>query len=651
MSDTIDTDFTPKGDKTYAERRRAPLSQLFEPVAEPETTGAIGATVSITIDGIETKVPFGSTILDAAKGIGVRIPTLCYHPDLEIAGICRICVVEIEGQRTLQAACAYPITSPITINTYSQAVRIARRHVLDLMLSEHCGDCYSCKRNGNCELQSLAEEYGVDKFRFGHCEHPVPVDDSSYSVVRDMNKCIRCRRCVRTCIDMQEVGVLEAINRSDQVEIATFLNKPLLNIVCINCGQCINRCPTAALYAKNASDSVWKALDDPTKHVVIQTAPSPRAAMGEMFGLEPGTSVTMEMNTGLRRIGFKKVFDTNFTADLTIIEEGTELIIRLYKALVQGDKDVALPQFTSCSPGWVKYLEHFYPEYIANASSAKSPQQMFGALIKTYYAEKSGLAPKDIVSVALMPCSAKKFECNRPEMYSSGYKDVDFGLTTRELGKMFRQAGLHVPTLPKSDFDNPFGTSTGSGLIFGATGGVMESALRTVIELVTGKKVETIYEHGDIIPVRGFEGVRYAEINLDAVGPVPALLQHLVPDWEWLKGATFKVAVAHGTANAKRVMEDIKAGGRFSECHFIEFMACPGGCLGGGGQPIPTSKEIRAARAKAIYAEEKTLEVRKSYENPAVERIYDEFLTDGPGGHKSHELLHTGYKARGKFIE
>jgi NADH-quinone oxidoreductase subunit G/[NiFe] hydrogenase diaphorase moiety small subunit len=651
MSDLIETDFPPKGEKTYAAKRRAPLSQLFEPVAEPESPEAIGATVTVTIDGIETKVPFGTTILEAAKSIGIRIPTLCYHPDLEVAGICRICVVEVEGQRTLQAACSYPLTSPIRINSYSKAVRIARRHVLDLLLSEHCGDCYSCIRNGNCELQSLAEEYGVDKFRFGHPEVPVPVDSSSYSVVRDMNKCIRCRRCVRTCIDLQEVGVLEAVNRSNEVHISTFLDKPLLNVVCINCGQCINRCPTAALYATPALYPVWEALDDPTKHVIIQTAPSPRAGMGEMFGLEPGTSVTGEMNTALRRIGFEKVFDTNFTADLTIIEEGTELILRLYKALVLGDKDQALPQFTSCSPGWVKYLEHFYPEYIPNLSSAKSPQQMFGALIKTFYAEKMGLDPADIVSVALMPCSAKKFECNRPEMRDSGYKDVDFGLTTRELGKMFLQAGIQVPGLPKSDFDSPFGTATGSGLIFGATGGVMESALRTVIELVTGRKVESIYEQGDIIPVRGFEGVRYAEVNIPDVGPVPDLIKHLVPNWDWLKGATLKVAVAHGTANAKKVMEDIKAGGKFSECHFIEFMACPGGCLGGGGQPIPTSPEIRAARAKAIYAEEKTLDVRKSYENPAVTRVYQEFLTEGPCGHKSHELLHTKYKARGKFIE
>ena len=640
-------------DNTCLPRRRAPLSQLFQPdmPKQAPAEGAIGAQLSVTIDGMETKVPLGTTILDAAKSMGVHIPTLCHHPDLEVAGICRMCVVEVEGQRTLQAACAYPITAPIKIKTYSKAVRIARRHVLDLLLSEHCGDCYSCIRNGICELQQLAEEYGVDSFRFGHVEKPVEIDSSSFSVVRDMNKCIRCRRCVRTCIDFQEVGVLEAMNRSNKVEVSTFEQRPLADVICINCGQCINRCPTAALYANPALDQVWKALDDPTKHVVIQTAPSPRAAMAECFGLEPGTSVTYQMNTGLKRMGFDHVFDTDFTAALTIIEEGTELILRLYKALVQGDTSVSLPQFTSCSPGWVKYCEHFYPEFIPNLSTAKSPQQMFGALIKTFYADKLGVDPANIVSVALMPCSAKKFECNRPEMVDSGYKDVDFGLTTRELGKMFHQAGLDVPTMPKSDFDDPFGGATGSGLIFGATGGVMESALRTVIELVTGRKVESIFEQGDIIPVRGFEGVRYVEINIPEVGPVPDILKHLVPNWDWLKGATLKVAVAHGTANAKRVMEDIKAGGKFSQCHFIEFMACPGGCLGGGGQPIPTSKEIRAARAKAIYAEDHELSIRKSYENPAVLKVYEEFLTDGPCGHKSHELLHTHYTPRGKFME
>ena len=630
---------------------RIPTSQVGSRVPVADNPEAIGALVTVTIDGIETKVPFGMTILDAAKTVGVEIPTLCNHPDLKVAGVCRMCVVDIEGQRTLQAACVYPITNSLSVNTHTRKVRKARRHVLQLLLSEHYGECYSCVRNGNCELQTLAEEYGIDDFVFGHPTEPLfEQDHSSYSVMRDMNKCINCRRCVRTCIDLQEVGVLEAVGRSAGTRIATFEDLPLGDVVCINCGQCVNRCPVGALYARDETDAVWAAIDDPEKHVVIQTAPAPRAAMGELFGLEPGTPVTFEMNTALRRAGFDSVFDTNFTADLTIIEEGTELIQRLYGALVAGDASVALPQFTSCSPGWVKYLEHFYPEYLPNASSAKSPQQMFGALIKTYYAEKQGWDPASIVSCALMPCSAKKFECNRPEMHDSGYKDVDFGITTRELGKMFKEAGLHVPSLPKSDFDDPFGTATGSGVIFGATGGVMEAALRTVLEMVTGEKIESIYEHGDIIPVRGFEGVKYAEITVPKVGPVPEIIAHLVPDWNWLDGVTVKVAVAHGTANAKKVMDDIKAGGMFSQCHFIEFMACPGGCLGGGGQPIPTSPDIRAARAKAIYSEDAAYEVRKSHENAAVLRTYAEFLTDGPCGHKSHELLHTTYTARGKYI-
>ncbi len=630
---------------------RAPLSQQHRRVITTTSPDAIGAQVSVVIDGVEAKVPFGTTILEAAKTAGIKIPTLCDHPDLDVAGVCRMCVVEVEGQRTLQPACTFPVVNQQKINTHTRKVRMARKHVLELLLSEHCGECYSCVRNGNCELQTLAEEYGVTSYPYGHPEEPAfAVDDSSYSVVRDMNKCIRCRRCIRTCIDVQEVGVLEAVGRSNKVTIETFEDMPLGTAVCINCGQCVNRCPVGALYAKDETDEVWAAIDDPDKHVVIQTAPAPRSAMGELFGLEPGTPVTFEMNTALRRAGFDKVFDTNFTADLTIIEEGTELILRLYKALVEKDESVALPQFTSCSPGWVKYLEHFYPEYLPNASSAKSPQQMFGALIKTFYAEKMGVDPAKIVSVALMPCSAKKFECNRPEMVDSGFQDVDYGLTTRELGKMFKEAGLHVPTLPKSDFDDPFGSATGSGVIFGASGGVMEAALRTVIEMVTGEKIESIYDHGDIIPVRGFEGVKYAEITVPKVGPVPEIVAHLVPDWDWLDGATLKVAVAHGTANAKKVMDDIKAGGKFSECHFIEFMACPGGCLGGGGQPIPTSADIRAARARAIYSEDSAYAVRKSHENPAVLATYGEFLTDGPCGHKSHKLLHTEYIARGKHI-
>ena len=631
---------------------RAPVSQQSMTIARPSSPDAIGGTVTANINGMDIKVPLGTTILDAAQRIGVRIPTLCHHPDLCVAGVCRVCVVEVEGQRTLQAACAFPITAPIKVHTHTQKVRQARRHVIDLLLSEHYGECYACGRNNNCELQSLAKEYGVDFFRFGHPEKPkFEIDRSSYSVIRDNNKCVLCRRCVRTCIDLQEVGTIEVAGRSAGSYITTFKDKPLGDVVCINCGQCINRCPTGALRANDPTDEVWAAIDDPKKHVVIQTAPSPRAAIGECFGLPPGAPLTFELNTALRMCGFDRVFDTNFTADLTIIEEGTELILRLYKALVGKEPDIALPQFTSCSPGWVKYLEHFYPEYIPNLSSAKSPQQMFGAVIKTYYAQKHGIDPKDIVTVALMPCSAKKFECNRPEMDDSGFKDVDYGLTTRELAKMISEAGLELPKLPKSDFDAPFGTATGSGVIFGATGGVMEAALRTVIELVTGLKVENLFEHADIVPVRGFDGVKYMELTIPQVGPVPDLLKPLVPDWNWLKGATVKVAVAHGTANAKKVMEDIKAGGKFSECHFIEFMGCPGGCIGGGGQPIPTSPEIRMARAKAIYAEDAAYEVRKSHENPDVLTIYNEFLTEGPCGHKSHKLLHTHYTPRGKYIE
>jgi len=629
---------------------RAPVSQKPLVIERPEHQEYIGAMVSIEINEKKIAVPLGTTILEACRQNQVHIPTLCHHEDLCVAGVCRICVVEVEGMRTLQASCAFPITAPIKIKTTTNNVRRARKHIIDLLLSEHYGECYSCFRNNNCELQSLAKEYGVDHYNFGHIEKPrYEVDKSSYSVVRDMDKCVLCKRCVRTCIDLQEVGVLEAIDRGHDTHIGTFWDKPLAEVICINCGQCINRCPTGALRANDPRDEIWAAIDDPKKHVVIQTAPSPRAAICEEFGMEPGTSLTGEMNTALRRIGFDVVFDTNFTADLTIFEEGTELIARLYKALVKKEQ-VAIPQFTSCSPGWVKYLEHFYPEYIDNLSTAKSPQQMFGALIKTFYAKKKGIDPKDIVSVAVMPCSAKKFECNRPEMVDSGFKDVDYGLTTRELAQMIKEAGIYLPEMPKSHFDDPFGEASGAGLIFGATGGVMEAALRTVIEFITGKKVEDVFANADITPVRGFEGIKYAELPITEVGPVPKLIAHLVPDWNWLKGATLKIAVVHGTANAKKVMDDIKAGGKFSGCHFIEFMACPGGCIGGGGQPIPTTPEIRKLRAKAIYDEDKSLPVRKSHENRHVIDIYKEFLTDGPCGHISHKFLHTHYVKRGKYI-
>ncbi len=642
-------------EKLLNSKSRAPKSTTPSKVNIPTNLEALGALIKISIDGNDLKVPMGTTILAAAKTLGITIPTLCHHEDLCVAGVCRICVVEIEGMRNLQAACAFPITSPLTIFTHTRKVRQARRHILDLLLSNHYGECYSCVRNNNCELQALAKEYGVDFYRFGHVEKPKRgQDNSSYAITRDMDKCILCRRCIRTCVDLQEVGVYDALSRGDDTYIGTFMDSAMSDLICINCGQCINRCPTGALRANDPSDTIWDAIDNPKKHVIIQTAPAPRSAIGECFGLEPGTPLTFEMNTAMRYCGFDKVFDTNFSADLTIIEEGTELVLRLYKALVLKE-DVALPQYTSCSPGWVKYLEHFYPEMIPNLSTAKSPQQMFGSVIKTYYAEQNNIDPADIVTVALMPCTAKKFECNRPEMYDSGFKDVDFGLTTREMAQMFTEAGIDLPAMKKSDFDDPFGTMTGSGIIFGATGGVMESAIRTVYELVTGKRIDDLFEHANIIPVRGFdgehfEGVKYAELTFDEVGPVPAILAHLVPNWDWLKGVTLKVGVAHGTANAKKVIEDIKAGGKMSECHFIEFMGCPGGCLGGGGMPIPTNEKIRAARARAIYAEDESSEIRKSYENPAVLKLYTEFFTDGPCGHKSHKLLHTDYVNRGKKV-
>ena len=618
------------------------------PIADP---------VRVTIDGREIEVPSGTSVLEAAKLAGRRIPTLCHHPDLPDVGVCRVCVVEVSGQRNLQASCTFPLTAPVEIATYSPRVRQARRDLVDLMLAEHCGNCQTCDRNGNCELQDLAAEYGSRTPRFGRrLERVRPLDALGPSIVRDMDKCVHCLRCIRTCAELQGVGALGVIGRGDSTTMSPYLGLPISEVTCINCGQCINRCPTGALTAKDTTEDVWAAIEDPTKHVVIQTAPAPRAAIGEEFGQPPGTPMTWHLNTALREIGFDKVFDTNFSADLTIIEEGTELLTRLHRILVLGDTSRPVPQFTSCSPGWVKYLEHAHPEFLPNLSTCKSPQQMFGSLIKTWYARANSLDPADVVSVSLMPCTAKKFEAGRPEMTDSGFADVDHSLTTRELGQMIREHGIHLPDLPETDFDDPFGTASGSGVIFGATGGVMEAALRTVLELVTGAKVESLFSHADIHPVRGFDLTRYAEITLpDELGPVPDLLAHLVPDWDWLRGVTLKVAVVHGTGNAEKVLADIAAGGQFSQCHFIEFMACPGGCLGGGGQPIPTSVEIRTARAQAIYGEDarygETGRARKSHENPAVQRLYAEFLTDGPGGHVSHELLHTTYTARGTYID
>jgi iron-only hydrogenase group A len=606
--------------------------------------------VCLTIDNRNVEVDYGTTILAAANQLGIDIPTLCSHSDLCISGLCRVCVVEVQGMPTLKTACDTPITEPIKVFTHSRKVLQARSYILDLLISKHYGDCYDCGRNNNCELPALAEQYSLAFLRFGKPAPHVVIDHSSYAITRDMNKCIYCQRCVHTCKDLQEVGCLAPVGRGKNIEIATFLDKPLGEAICINCGQCVERCPTGALQAKDAIADVRNAIEDPNKHVVIQTAPAPRAAIGEYFGLEPGHALTFEMNTALRQCGFDKVFDTNFSADLTIIEEGSELIKRLYQVLVEKDTSISLPQFTSCSPGWIKYLEHFYPEFIPNLSTAKSPQQMFGAVIKTYYAGLTGINPEDIVTVALMPCTAKKFECNRPEMVASGFKDVDYALTTQEVARMFKNKGINLPKMVKSDFDDPFGMATGSGVIFGATGGVMEAALRTVIELVTGELVETYFEHADIQPVRGMEGVRKVEVKIPKTGIVPDIIKNVVPDLTWLKGVTLKLAVVHGTANARKVLENIKVGGELASFHFIEFMACPGGCLGGGGQPVPTSESIRQARARAIYSEDNAYTIRKSHQNPSVLKLYRDFLVDGPGSHLSHELLHTTYIPRGKML-
>lgn len=594
---------------------------------------SLGGLIKIEIDGIETRVPPNTTILEAAKQLGINIPTLCYHKDLGLAGACRMCVVEVEGQRTLQTSCSFPVTGPTKVKTWSPDIRKTRSNILRLLLSEHYGDCVSCSRGGNCELRTLANEYGIDDYTFGKLTDPkfeIKVDSP---IVRDMNKCIGCFRCVRTCDELQSVGAVGVHGRGSDVRVTTFMDRDILDALCVACGQCINRCPTGALSERDDTDLVWEAIEDPTKHVIIQTAPAPRSAMGEEFGLEAGNNVTRKMNTALKRMGFDKVFDTNFTADLTIMEEGTELLLRLKSALVD-KKEVALPQITSCSPGWIKFVEHTAPGLLDHISTCKSPQQMFGAIMKTYYAQKHNIDPASIVSVSLMPCTAKKFEADRPEMTDSEFKDVDYVLTTRELARMIKETGLDLVNLPESEFDDPLGTGSGAGQIFGATGGVMEAAIRTAYELVTGEEVP--FEMLRVTPVRGMEGVKTAELPITKA----------VPDWKFLEGATLKVMVGHGLINARWVLDQMKEG-KLSDYHFVEIMCCPGGCLGGGGQPIPTTPEIREARAKAIYEEDENMPLRKSHLNPVVAKIYEEFLTEGPCGHKSHKLLHTKYTERG----
>jgi iron-only hydrogenase group A len=582
---------------------------------------------TLTIDGTKTEVPEGATVLQACRQAGAKVPTLCYLEDVQTIGACRVCLVEVEGAKALVASCAQPANDGMVVHTNSTRVRKGRRTVLELLLSEHDGNCQTCVRQGDCELRSLAQDMGIMEVRYEGQRTARVIDDSTPALIRDSGKCIMCRRCVTVCNETQGVGGLFPQGRGFTTVIGPAFAQDLSEVVCVQCGQCAAVCPVGAITEKSAIDDVWAALDDPDKHVIVETAPAIRAALGEEFDYEPGTLVTGKMVSALRRLGFDGVFDTNFTADLTIMEEGTELLVRLKKALVDKE-EVALPMFTSCSPGWVNYMEHFNPEFTDNLSSCKSPQQMFGALAKTYYADKLGKRPEDIFVVSVMPCTAKKFECDRSEMYDSGAKDVDVVLTTRELGRMIKQAGVDFRTLPEEKMDAPLGISTGAADIFAVTGGVMEAALRTAYEIVTGQPFP--FENLHVKPIEGLEGVKEASITIEET----------VPDWAFLKGATLNVAVAHGLANAQKVIDRIKSGE--ATYHFIEVMTCPGGCIGGGGQPRLTSDAVREARIAAIYAEDEGRELRKSHENPEIIKLYEEYL-GAPLGERSHHLLHTRY--------
>lgn len=570
-------------------------------------------TVEIMINGETFSVPENVTILEAARMNGIKIPTLCNFPDQRVKANCRVCVVEVEGNRNLVASCSTPVRAGMNVRTTSARVRETVQTILELIFANHPQECLTCIRNANCELRELAAQHGLREIKCDMSTPLLPLDTSAASIVRDPNKCIKCGRCAEVCHHVQTTGILYSHYRGINGAITPEYGKNLSEVACVLCGQCVLVCPVGAIHEKDDTAAVWRALDDPKKHVVVQVAPSVRVSIAEEMGQAPGTIATGKLVTALRRLGFDKVFDTDFTADLTIMEEGSELLHRLKTG-------GALPLITSCSPGWIKFIEHNYPELLDHLSTCKSPQQMFGALAKTYYAQASGIDPKDIVVVSIMPCTAKKYECARPEMNSSGYQDVDYVLTTREFGRMLRQAGVDFAALSDSDFDNPLGMSTGAGAIFGATGGVMEAALRTVYEIVTGKELEKL----EFETVRGLEGVKETTVDLD--------------------GLPVKVAVAHGLGNARKVMDQIKAGE--ADYAFLEVMACPGGCIGGGGQPYVTSKSTREARIDAIYQVDADMPMRKSHENPSVQQLYKDFLGQ-PLGEMSHHLLHTHYKKRG----
>lgn len=580
--------------------------------------------VTLTINGQTVQAPKNATILEAARSAGIYIPTLCYHPELAPEGACRLCVVEASGARSLVASCVYPVAEGMVVKTNTPKVRAARKMVVELLLANHPKDCLSCQKSGDCELQKIAADLGLRKIRFeGGARKAHTIDGSNPCLVRDQEKCILCGRCIRVCRDVQGMNVYSFANRGFDTIVSTAFEQDLGNVACSYCGQCASVCPTGAIVERDDTEKVWDAINDPDKIVIVQTAPSVRVAIGEELGMEPGSIVTGKMVAALRHLGFNKVFDTDFSADLTIMEEGYEFLGRVTNGGV-------LPMMTSCSPGWIKFVEHYYPELIPNLSSCKSPQQMFGAVCKTYYAEKLGIPAEKISVVSIMPCTAKKFEKGRPFQSAAGVPDIDHVLTTRELARLIKRKGILFNNLPDEEYDVPFGIGSGAGLIFGVTGGVMEAALRTLQDVLTGKSQNKI----DFTAVRGVEGIKEAKYVLPVNG----------------KDTEIKVAVASSLKNAKTLMDLVKAGK--ADYHFIEIMTCPGGCVNGGGQPIKdaytrNTTDIRAERAKAVYDTDKGMKLRKSHENPYVKALYEEYF-DKPNSHRAHEVLHTKYVVRGK---